>query len=250
MSLQGNVNVLESRKNTLVINVGDLSHRKNAFQNPDLSGRARQMFKVLEDEGPKRTLSCTKDGRKVLVTNLVLGTLTTTYDPEITPPAPSKLKLEFEPHSALSDKLLGDFLPDEIMTRWFVEPGYQGQKINAKYDFAESGGKPPNRALSLRTNQKETWVWTITSGKDFEKDIADVIVYMGYKIPNGEETKNDVWRQQIAWNERRTPGIILSAWKFMRNNFIWFLSIISALLGIRLTQLEIRAARTKQGTEL
>ncbi len=247
-SLQGKVNILESQRNTLIINVEDLSHRKGVFQNPNLPSRAKQIFDLVGNEGPGRAMTCTKNGKKVLITNLVLGTLTTTYDSEITPPSPTRLKFEFEPHSALSDKILGDFLPNEVMAQWYIQPSYQARKLNAKYDYSESGSKEEKRILSLRSSQKETWVWTITPWVGFESDLADIVFYMGYKMTTGEGEKNDVWHQQIEWKEKRTPGLITSAWQFVRSNLDWLLGIISATLAIRLAQLKVKEARAKQST--
>ena len=96
----------------------------------------------------------------------------------------------------------------------------------------------------MRNNQKETWVWTITSGKGFGKDVADVVVYMGYKMTTGQEANNDVWRQQIEWRE--APGAVALMWALIRDNLKSVLTIIASLLTIGILWLKLRAERIKQ----
>ncbi len=230
--LEGDTHALEARRADLLRTVEDLRRLKGAFQNPDLARRAGRLFAALQREHPPETVSYLREGRRYLVTNLVLGTLKASDDPEITAGRPTQLTLEFEPHSVLSNEILGEFLPDEVATKWHVRPEYHPQVIGSKYDFEQSGRKAEERILNLRGNTKETWAWTVSGLKDFKSDASDLVFYMGYETAKGEKAESDVWRQKIEWKEKYVPGVLEKSWAWLKSSLALALGLLAALATI------------------
>ena len=54
-----------------------------------------------------------------------------------------------------------------------------------KYDYDSSGHKDQQRILNLRANKRETWIWTISGQKGFQKDAADLLSYDGFEARDG-----------------------------------------------------------------
>jgi hypothetical protein len=250
--LKSNIAMLKGTRAGLLVRVEELRGLKGVFENPDARGRAAGILGLIKGERRPETVSYVEDGRRHLVTDLVLGTLKASYDSKITAGKPTQLTLDFEPHSVLSGKVLGDFAPDDMVMKWHVRPEYRALRVGSQYDYDQSGRKAEQRVLDLRGNKNETWVWTITGHEGFEQDINDLVFYMGYTLAESGTTESDVWRQKVEWKEKYVPGILDRAWTWPKGVLTWTLGALVALLTaiaswqtIKLRRLEIDIAKTR-----
>jgi hypothetical protein len=156
----------------------------------------------------------TRIGRRYLVTNLVLGTLKVWFDSEIAPGMPTPLTLEFEPY----------------------EVGFQ-------YDYDQSGRKGEERVLDLRGNSKETWAWTVTGREGFEKDVHDLVFYMGYETIANEKAENDVWRQKVEWREKYEAGFFAKIWAWLKSFLNWILAALAVIVTIYANYLTVKVRK-------
>jgi hypothetical protein len=221
------VKVAESTRSGLILSIERLGRLERVFANPDLDRRVMRLFQEL-DKGAQ-TISYARDGKAYLITNLILGTLRVSYDQEIGPSSsrPSVLTLEFEPHSVLSDETLGQFLPRDAVTKWFVEPDYSPTRIRANYDPGQSGRRGIKRPLNLRGNEKETWVWKVSSDRGFKSDLTDLIVYVSYETGSGGPPARDAWRQRVVVNE--APGALMRSWNWFVSHWV---GLLATVIGI------------------
>jgi hypothetical protein len=247
LALEAEIEARKREESNFVAGIEGLRGVRGAFQNPDLPGRANRLFDLLRSDQRPKTVSYIEEGRRYVITNVVLGTLKLSYGGEIKPGKPESVKLEFQPHAVLRDDLLGAFLPDQVMTRWHVKAQYRPTQIFAQYDVSQSGQKPEERILDLRNNNKETWVWTVNPRTGFQRDSTDLIFYLGYSADYRPQVESDVQHESIVWVEKREPGWLSWLWtqiigfpKVMVAVLVTLTAIIASVLTIIVRGLELK----------
>lgn len=219
------------------------------------AGEASRIYQLVEKEREVKSVDYTNAQKRYLVRDLVLGTLRVSFVPEVSPKSPADLELEFEPHTMLSRKVLGQSVPSDEVVKWHVRPEYHAKSIGSTYDFDQSGRKAEERTLDLGGGNKETWVWRISALKDFRSDSSDLVFYLGYETAQGEKKESDVWREKITWIEKIEPGLVARISSWFGPSFSWVLGILAALASawaswktIQLRRLELARTTTAEAS--
>ncbi|MEK6406040.1 MAG: hypothetical protein AABN34_03660 [Acidobacteriota bacterium] len=183
-------------------------------------------------------LSCEKDGKIHGITELVIGTLETIYDPIVRPGTNFPVEAKFTPHPILKGKQ-----PATDPITWHLELQYHSNRIkDVRYDTEMSGRKAQRREIKL-DGSPETWGWEVTAPKDFQKDRSEIIVYAGYSLSSEEPTLTDITREPVALTEKETPGAFALALAFIKDNLSYILGVISVLVAIWATLISIKKSK-------